>query len=150
MGFNSGFKGLICFLSFSVSSPLVGCNTLPKPLLYNGNIIFDLHLFYLRPLFQECNYILKQGLGVIRRGLGFSWQFSWRLLFSVIYLRLPILMIRAVESSKMSEHVHLIKRTWRHIPENSNISYASNHHVYTWNVPLHTKGYHVLVCRCVY
>jgi len=45
-----------------------------------------------------------------------------------MYLRLPILMMRTVESSEMSEHVHLIKRTWRHIPENSNLSYTSNHH----------------------
>ena len=48
-------------------------------------------------------------------------------------------MMRTVEYSEMSEHVHLIKRTWRHIPENSNLSYTSNRHVYTGKVPLHKK-----------
>jgi len=59
-------------------------------------------------------------------------------------------MMRAVESSEILEHVHLIKRTWRHIPEYSNISYTSNHRVYTGNVTLHTQDYHTLVYPCVY
>jgi hypothetical protein len=33
-------------------------------LLFNGNIIFYLWLFYLCPLFQEYNYSIKQGLVV--------------------------------------------------------------------------------------
>ena len=50
----------------------------------------------------------------------------------------------------MSVHVYVITRMWRHIPENNNFSYTSNHHVYTGNVTLQTKGYHLLVCSFVY